>query len=387
MAEEIVAPDEQRPAIVNNWWAFENGAEYKSGFECPFFSDAHIPGEIATGLGPYEILNGLAGQEDFGVARQALVLRCGYYGKWDTLALSQTNDESYHGGSLTDEVAALLSVTLGVRLKPGAVNRLFIPGEDPKGRPFGHGFGRENGAPVLLTREARSIVPRALGTHDLGECELLKKLLVLPAKESIALVRAARYFQDGMWLTESEPALSWILFVSAIETAANRWREGDDDPEEKLREAKLQLVEYLEDVGGQELVARIASEFVRYMGSTKKFVDFLLTFRPEPPPIRPVLAYQLSWDNAPFKKAMSKIYDYRSRALHGGKPFPMPMCTPPFDWMSTGVPHEIIGHNTGMVGAAWSVADLPMHLHMFVYIVQGALMNWWRQMINDVKSL
>lgn len=360
-----------RPAIVRNWEAFLEKDDFKSGFECPFFGDAHISGEIPNGFGPYQIINGLSGQEDYGTPRQVLVLRCNQYGEAENVSLNKTMDEGYHGGTLPDEVAALISLVLGVRMKAGSINRLFFAGGDPKGIPFGHG----SGIPNLLIRGQKPIVPRALGTHELNDSSLAKRLLVLSSKDLIALVRAARYFQDGLWLAESDPALAWILFVSAIEIAANRWREADETPEEKLLESKPKLVSDLKDIGGQELVSRIASEFVPYMGATKKFIDFLHEFRPEPPSIRPMSNYQLSWQDKSYKKAMNKIYAYRSRALHGGKPFPMPMCMPPNDWASDGVPHEVIGHNMGSADAAWNVKDLPMYLHMFVYIVQGSLLN------------
>jgi len=35
----------------------------------------------------------------------------------------------------------------------------------------------------------------------------------------VALTRAARLYQDALWMIESEPSLAWLLLVSAIETA------------------------------------------------------------------------------------------------------------------------------------------------------------------------
>lgn len=380
--EKIAVIEECYPALIKNWTAFTGGSELKSSFECPLFGDAHIPGDIRTGFGPYQVLNGLPGQETFGVVRQLLVLRCDAYGDWNDLPLNTTSEGSYHGGSLEDEVAALLSLMLGVRLKAGSITRLFFPNEDPKGIPFSH----NNNAPVLLSVGRKPIVPMALGTHELGDGELTKRIVELPPKDAVALVRSARLFQDGLWLSESDPALSWLLLVSAVETAAYQWREAQEEPEQKLRSSKPDLVAYLESVGGPELVLRIASEFVSIMGSTKKFVDFVLQFRPAPPEVRPHSIYQLAWDNRHLRDVMRQIYNYRSRALHGGIPFPAPMCMPPQDWISTPIPHEIIGHNIGTVGAAWSKDDLPIYLHTFVYIVQGALINWWKEMLASVNT-
>jgi hypothetical protein len=37
--------------------------------------------------------------------------------------------------------------------------------------------------------------------------------------------RAARLYQDALWIVESEPNLAWIMLVSTVETAAKEWSD------------------------------------------------------------------------------------------------------------------------------------------------------------------
>ena len=86
---------------------------------------------------------------------------------------------------------------------------------------------------------------------------------------------------------------------------------------------------YLKSCGVDGLVDRIGKEFADTLGSTKKFIDFLLTHLPPPPSQRPQWG-QLSWEESNLRKALRLVYEYRSQALHRGVPFPGPMCAPPY---------------------------------------------------------
>lgn len=81
---------------------------------------------------------------------------------------------------------------------------------------------------------------------------------------------------------------------------------------------------------------------------------------------------------------MGKIYDYRSKALHDGTPFPAPMCEPPFynkEWSVTYAekPH---GGAVGAMGGTWLAKDIPLLLHTFEYITRGTLIKWWKYISN-----
>ena len=49
--------------------------------------------------------------------------------------MSKKDESLYHGGFWVDEIAALASVALGVRMHAGGISRKFKPGQDPYGQP------------------------------------------------------------------------------------------------------------------------------------------------------------------------------------------------------------------------------------------------------------
>ena len=68
-----------------------------------------------------------------------------------------------HGGWPVDEITALSSLALGVRLKAGDMSREFTPWDKPYGRPRAPAFRLD---PVLL-RGDRLVLPTICGTHSL----------------------------------------------------------------------------------------------------------------------------------------------------------------------------------------------------------------------------
>ncbi|MCX5892453.1 MAG: hypothetical protein NTW80_05680, partial [Deltaproteobacteria bacterium] len=116
--------------------------------------------------------------------------------------------------------------------------------------------------------------------------------------------------------------------------------------------------------------------------ATKKFIDFVLEFLPPPPIKRPAQWSQIDWSKNKIKKALRKIYSYRSKALHGGIPFPAPMCLPPFrqpKWEAYS--EKPLGPDVRKLGGKWlevcSPDDIPMLLQTFEYITRGVLLEWW----------
>ena len=78
---------------------------------------------------------------------------------------------------------------------------------------------------------------------------------------------------------------------------------------------------------------------------------------------------------------MGKIYDWRSRALHDGVPFPAPMCQAPKK-LDDGHEEFLDGVAASSHGGSWVFEDLPMLLHVFEHIVRGTLLAWWRSLLN-----
>lgn len=300
----------------------------------------------------------------------------------DLVLSRKTNIDRYHGGDLADEIAALVSLCLGIRAKSGQATRLFEPEHDPRGKPL---YLSHEPDPIAPPTRPNPILPRVLlvNAHSLDALAPFKNLLSLTVPQAIALVRAARSYQEAMWIAEGAPETAWLLFVSALETAANQWRSEQGNPVDRLRASQLmKLEDLLLTKGDDAFVAEVAAMLTPLLGATKKFIDFTMAFCPEPPSERPEEFYQLSWKPSDMKKSLSKIYGYRSRALHSGIPFPYPMCIPPRrrDWKSVA---EIPALTQSARGATWMGSDLPMFLHIFEYITRHALVNWWRFMIES----
>lgn len=363
-----------------NWKAVLAGEPLKSVLEYPLFTDARILGELVGNYNPYQLLNTVP-MHDTGQILPSIILRIEYHAKYYSYGMLQKTDtERYHGGLIHDEIAALVSLCLGIRLKAGGMTRHFEPEGDPKGHPAAHDI-HEN--PTLMIPFRRSLILQSvLGEHNLVDASILSSLPNLNESESIALVRAARLYQDAVWIVESAPELSWIMLVSAVETAAGHWRPAKEPPVERMRVSKPDLEPLLLEAGGEELVSKVADMIADYMGAGRKFIDFIFEYLPEPPLERPPGDYyRVSWEPQSLKKSLRTIYGWRSNALHNGTPFPLPMCEPP--GRHTHALAEKPGGAIGAKGAVWVDKDIPMYLHTFEYIVRNVLVSWWKDMVSS----
>src|SRR5260221_420792 len=108
----------QGPSVYENWKAALHGSPSYGAYEHALFTDAEITSSVTAGFGPYQFLNAIPFAGSEGV-RPWIVLRFeDHLGQEHELTpMEKTNDDLYHGGSLDDEVAALVSLSLGIRLK------------------------------------------------------------------------------------------------------------------------------------------------------------------------------------------------------------------------------------------------------------------------------
>ena len=367
------------PFFYENWLAWQRGDRPCGAIETGLFSDAHVTGQLENGYGPYKFINHLALPELVPDVRPAIILRVELHiDENSTAPLPWTPDDSrFHGGTFSDEAAALLSLSLGLRLKAGPVTREFEPGADPRGQPLGYDSRCQ---PVPPSTSSGKRLPGKTGTHLLDSDVSLKTLPNLDAKAAIAIVRSARLYQDAIWIADAEPSLSWVMLVSAIEVAAGHWRATQASPIDRLSEAKPALAQLLRAAGGEGLIAKVADQIADTMGSTKKFVDFISEYLPSPPSVRPLGSVaQVCWESAEMRRHLKMIYSYRSRALHAGTPFPLPMTNPPMLGRQDETPEERpLGLMMSSHGAVWKAEDCPMCLHTFEYIVRESLNAWWQ---------
>lgn len=374
--------NEKHPLIgtpaYDNWQAFLENKPFLGSFEYLMYTDAWLTGEVTTGLEPYRFFNLVSIERLRGRVRAAVVLHLSLHIDFETPSMEKTDQSRYHGGWLTDEIAALASLISGVRFRAGGATRVFDVDGDPQGRPIAW-YSRPE--PTLSIGIRGFVLPSVTGQHSMMPIEKMKTFAALFPDQAIALVRAARLYQDALWLAESEPNLSWLMLVTAVETAASYWYSSKDSPLVRLREARPEFFEYLESTEIERLATCVANEFADSIGATKKFVEFLLAHLPPPPEKRPAEWGQVKWSPDNLRKAFRLIYTYRSKALHDGMPFPAPMCEPPFlheSWEA--VAERPIGLATSVGSGTWLAKDTPMLLHTFEYIARNALIAWWTSM-------
>lgn len=378
------ASTERHASVVRNWLARDQQGAPGDAWEVPLFTDAHLTGELTEGFGPYEVLNTIAGP-GYHECVPSAVLRLRIFGPHETPSFENTDTANYHGGTLADEVAALMSLEFGIRLKAGPASRWFRQGGDPLGKPvaFEHMI---SGNPTLPIPRSLSI-PMLRRSTNIAVPGELSKLCALPASHSNALVKAARQYQEAVWVCDSDASLAWLLLVSAVETAANHWRAMEDPPIDRLRASRPDLEGILLEAGGEALLLRVAAQIAPYMGATKKFCDFLTEHAPAPPEPRPPSWAAIEWEPEGLRKSLTVIYKHRSRALHGGTPFPSPLAhimrVSDGDWL----PEHTISEGAAAGGTVWSKQDMPMLLWTFHHLVRGALTSWWAGLNSQRGSL
>lgn len=377
--------------VIKNWLKLLNDQKPSGAFECVLYTDAHITGQVEEECGPYQFLNTVPHTGKFGTILPYIVLRS-YYSEWGKdeppKAIDKTDSSKYHGGSsIIDEISALSSLFLGARIKASAVTRDFDDLEkEPMGRPR-NWFYRY--PPSSLNFDIRGpVIPFVLETRNLSELHGLKDILELNGEEAIALLRAARLYQDALWIAETDPNLAWLMLVSALETVAGCWRGSSFSNKEILSETLPKLISFLTAEGYEKLIDWIADHLAHLTGSTKKFINFSLRFLPDAPEQRPREFLQIEWTPDAWKKTFSKIYKYRSEALHTGTPFPLPMGDPPFRYRPNEPLSErgTIGVAASQANASWKAEDLPINLNLFAIVTRQILLNWLTFVADDRRK-
>ncbi|WP_312593949.1 hypothetical protein [Comamonas terrigena] len=382
---QLLSTGKNNLPIIKNWRNKNNGDSWSATQEYPLYTDAGLHSEQVNDSWPYAFLNALAVDAAPGKIQAGLIFRCAIHGDpFNSVNLQGTEESAYHGGLLYDEASALSSLILGIRVRAGECTRIFGSYvQDPFGRPRA-----TSSSPPTLSRRNRNLIAPSLFKMDslLSDLSMLDLLLDLNALQSVSLLRAARLYQDSLWIIESEPELAWLMLVSALEVAALSWDQKEQDPVDVLKSAKFDFYQLLK-AKGDDIVNLVAQEISSNFRVTSKFVNFCLHFLPNAPETRPQLMHQIDWTRKNWKNILNKVYSYRSRALHGGHPFPRPMCEPPDIY--------VIGKNlapcekgTASIsirthGSSWNASDLPVSLNTFVQLTRDILLSWWRHIADE----
>lgn len=288
-----------------------------------------------------------------------------------------TND--FHGGWFTDEIAALVSLKLGVRAHAGNVTRTY----DYYDSEFGEPRADVTPCPPLIRSKHGAIVPLAQKNIAINSLNIINDIGNLQESEFNYLIKSARNFQNSLWICESSPSLAWLLIVSALETAAQQWDTSQQTPLEKFKNSKPEFYEFLDTEKYREIIPLIASEFSSTFGATKKFLDFCLNFLPEEPILRPKIG-KIKWTKGELRKIFNTVYGLRSKALHTGQPFPEPMCSPPVQ--HDGIAEAAVtGLALSTLGGTWTPKDAPINLNTFFYMAHSILNQWWNNLDDSHK--
>lgn len=370
---------------VLSYWnmkEFHVDATPKSIAEFPLYSDSHITGELNDDKGPYKFLNMISGINKPGEITNAITLRMFWYVDDKSTYGVKTDTTKYHGGWVTDEISALVSLKLGIRVKAGAMNRSYDNYSDDK---FGSPRSTKEKRPELNIGVRGAVLPSIVKTVNISNLGELYSLSSLSERQYVALVRSARMYQNAQWIAESEPELAWLMLISTLETAANEWSSEKSTSIEKLKASKPELAEILLESGGDALLFKVANEISHTLGATSKFIKFCLNYIPEPPEKRPVEWARVKWNKTGFREILNKLYGYRSEALHGGTPFPAPLCDPPERLSAEDglVERGALGLASHTLGASWKSEDLPISIDTFNIFVNGVLNNWWSSMLVE----
>jgi hypothetical protein len=382
------------PYSYRNWLAKEKNDLPYFIEEVELFSDAFFE-DKETDHGPYTVINA----EPFPPIQPRhamhgrLVLHYESYldsNKDPTSYPSGTDTSIYHGGCLKDEMAALYSLCTGARIKAGGVIREFYQWHNyPRPR-----IPSPNETPIFSPpTDNKYMLPWHIGGKKLTSIhEQISFYSMLKPQQASALVRAARLYQEGIWLAENNPEVSWLMLVSSVEVAADCfYQEKNPDLIKQLEQLMPKLAADLNNLkNDREEALKIVSKHLKSLvGSTKKFQQFLSNFLPPEPPSERPPYMQVEWERSSLVALSKKVYDHRSKALHGGTPFPQPMCRPPekghHDQSFAEFPH--VGIAGATLGSSWKAKDVPVHLHIFEYIVRHSLLNWWKDMAEHKLGL
>ena len=346
--------------------------------EFALYTDSLLGGGWLT-VGPYEFIHiEHVETATVGNARKLLLLRA-----WDHLEdapphgewKNETDVDDYFGGDIGDEMAALLGLALGCRIRSGGSVRQGLPLES---MPLGLPDEQKHQAPALQPPHRRALISTFSDSRSLDDArELLESYPTLEGADAVALVRSARQYVDGLWLADADPRLAWIKLIGALEAAANRRDDlRQDDPIEQLKRHKRKLYNELKD-GPPNALKAVAAETSRLFRVEVKMRSFVKAFDPGPPTRRPAgTGWQFDWSE--LDNALAVIYNHRSRDLHDGIAFPWPLCEPPHITSEDGLPSERFpALGVSGRGGKWTAEELPMYLHVFAHVVGGSLRKWW----------
>ena len=371
------------PYAWMNWQSYTRGMPYHEGREAILFTDSSLTGFSVEGnLGPYSIVNALGFHQE--TVRPAPALHIDLH-EVEMLPTEppplapDTGAQAWTRLSIDQEISCILSLTLGIRLASSGWSRVFDE-HSPQGRPQFINYEPPAMPPI---HGHHRMLPGWNGKSvDItGVGDQLRSYASLSATDAVALARAAREYSQAVWIAESDPEMSWLQLVSALEVAALQWDSSEPNWVAEFANRFPELNEKLTPLLGDALMSQLAETIKDTTRSTAKFLNFCLHFLPSAPVLEGEWPNQLDWNNkGDFKRRLQTIYKHRSRRLHSAIPFPNTLLTPePLE-----TPLEVpIGLGSGSGYSTWKSSDTPLTLYAFAHLTRGALLRWWNEDLNN----
>lgn len=360
----------------NNWRAQREGAQIIETFEDELHSDRIFVGEPID-LGPFR-LSTVHRWHDHPPVALSLVLEGTLHDRlFPDLVIDgelvPTAKDDYYGGSMSDELASLVSLELGVRLRyAGTRLTSGFNGAGPFRTAVAH-FERPGQPDVEVLAFPTLREPR------LDRLQRIHTLPTLAEKDQRALVRAAVSYASALWWANQDPGQAWLQLVTAVEIAAKHSQSKKYDHLNVIALVDPDLHELLTGLPERPRM-RLAKKLAPALRASLTFRQFVASHAPEPPTVRSD-SQQVDWDT--LESAAKKIYAHRSDWLHNGVPFPLPLIDTRPHKDAAGVAEEVpSGHSVGGMGGVWLADEYPMTLSMFEYIARGVLLRWWDELID-----
>ena len=114
-----------------NWRGFAGGSAERENFDDELQSDVSFIGETDA-FGPYRLSTVVRDSDAVG---PAVIVRGGIHADLMPVVvadgqLARSDSRAYHGGNMSDEIAALISLALGVRIRLAGTLRLSLLHDD-----------------------------------------------------------------------------------------------------------------------------------------------------------------------------------------------------------------------------------------------------------------
>ncbi|MFJ1782262.1 hypothetical protein ACIOKA_36765 [Streptomyces anulatus] len=377
--------DENEQFNVSAPWSWnarhfvERGCPQTGGAEFLLYSDTRVTGDLEVTCHPYVVTNCFGLPQSGRLAPVLALYLDDHFPVFKVQPMDKTDTDGWLNLTLDDEIACIISLVAGMRLRSAGRVRSFKEGA-PRGTPefYGHHV-------PAWTATERPIYPTPQQVSMESLDGWMDRYFALGRAEAVTLVRAARQYRDALWVADTDPELAWLFLVSALEVIAGWEALRDAVPSDLLQQEMPDLAADLLEAGGEVRLASVASRLVPIVKATARFMSCVEKYLPVPPPVRPEEYAQVGWDWPNLKKRINQVYGYRSARLHGGVPFPSPLCQVP---MTSGaaLDERPSGIAAAAGNSAWLVKDLPMHLHTFGYIVRGCLLRWWQTSSDDTSG-